>query len=68
MSWLVGLAWGVALLIALVVLGFCGYELSWKSKRLSKDLASLLTIRDDLNALSARLAAAQRRLPRPPSD
>jgi hypothetical protein len=65
-SWVVGLAWGTALLIAAVVLGVCGYELAWKSKRLSKDLRSLLTIRDDLRLLQERLAAVQRRLsPRP---
>ena len=63
MSWLVGLAWGIALLVAAVVLGVCGYDLAWKSKRLSKNLRELLTLRDDLSSLQERLAAAQRRLP-----
>ncbi|HEY2983863.1 MAG TPA: hypothetical protein VGJ38_06920 [Jatrophihabitantaceae bacterium] len=66
MSWLVGLAWGIAVLVAVVVLGACGYELAWKSKRLSKDLRDLLTMRDELASLQQRLAAAQRRLPARP--
>ena len=66
MSWLVGLAWSIAVLVALVVLGVCGYELAWKSKRLSKDLRDLLTMRDELTSLQQRLVAAQRRLPTRP--
>jgi hypothetical protein len=65
-SWLVGLAWGIAVLVAVVVLGVCGYELAWKSKRLSKDLRDLLTMRDELASLQQRLVAAQRRLPTRP--
>jgi hypothetical protein len=65
-SWLVGLAWGIAVLVALVVLGVCGYELAWKSKRLSMDLRDLLTTRDELISLQQRLVAAQRRLPTRP--
>jgi hypothetical protein len=65
-SWLVGLAWGIAVLVAVVVLGVCGYELAWKSTRLSKDLRDLLTMRDELASLQQRLAAAQRRLPTRP--
>jgi hypothetical protein len=66
-SWLVGLAWGIAVLVAVVALGTCWYELAWKSRRLSKDLRDLLTMRDELNSLQERLVAAQRRLP-PRSD
>jgi hypothetical protein len=66
-SWVVGLVWGIALLIALVVLGICGYELDWKFKRLARDLAGLLAMRDELTSLQERLGAAQRRLPRRPS-
>jgi hypothetical protein len=65
-SWQVGLAWSIAVLVALVVLGVCGYELAWKSKRLSKDLRDLLTMRDELTSLQQRLVAAQRRLPTRP--
>ncbi len=66
MSWLVGLAWGVAALVAVVALGICGYELAWKSRRLSKDLRELRTLRDDLTSLQERLSAAQRRVPTRP--
>jgi hypothetical protein len=62
-SWIVGLVWGAAALFAVVVLGVCGYELSWKSRRLSTDLRELLGVRDDLLALRDRLAAVQRRIP-----
>jgi len=56
----------MAVLVAVVVLGACGYELAWKSKRLSKDLRDLLTMRDELASLQQRLVAAQRRLPTRP--
>lgn len=68
MSWLVGLVWGVALLIAVIVLGTCAYDLGWKYKRLSKDLDGLRTMGDDLVKLQAQLAVTQRRLPRRPSE
>ena len=39
--WVVAIAWGAALIVAVVVLGSCLYELSWKSERLRKDVALL---------------------------
>ncbi len=63
MSWLIGLAWGLAALVAAVVLGACWYELAWKSKRLSNDLRGLVAMRDELTALHERLVGTQRRLP-----
>ena len=66
MSWLIGLAWGIAALFGVVVLGVCGYELAWKSRRLSKDLRDLLTMRDERSSLQERLARAQSRLPARP--
>jgi hypothetical protein len=61
--WLAGLAWGVALIVALIVLGACGYELAWKSKRLSRDVRDMLTLRDQLGGLQERIADTRRRLP-----
>ena len=49
---IVWLAYIGVVLVTVVVLGFCGYELRWKVARLQKDLAGL-------NALSADLAAIQ---------
>ena len=63
MSWIVGLVWGVAVLIAVVVLGICAFDLHGKSRRLSKDLAGLTGVREELQSLLDRLMAAQRRMP-----
>jgi hypothetical protein len=60
----VGLVWAAAALVAVVVLGYCGYDLAWKSRRLSRDAEGLQALRTDLVALQAQLAEAQRRLPR----
>jgi hypothetical protein len=49
---IVWLAFIGVVLVAVVVLGFCGYELRWKVARLRQDLAGL-------TALSADLAATQ---------
>jgi hypothetical protein len=61
-------AWIGALVIGIVVLGFCGYEIAWKSRRLQADLrelgalaAQLAALRDDALAAQQRLAAAGRR-------
>ena len=44
-----------AVVIALVVLGFCTYEVRWRVRRLRRDLAGL-------TALAPEVAAVQRRL------
>lgn len=67
MSWVVGLVWGIAVLIALVVLGYCALDLRFKAGRLSRDAARLNELQDDLAALQRDLAQASRRLPRPHS-
>ena len=66
MSWVVGLAWGIAVLIGVVVLGLCAYDLAWKTKRLTKDAEGLLTLRDRLAALQQQVADAARRVPTRP--
>lgn len=66
MSWVVGLAWGIAVLFAVVVLGLCAFDLAGKAKRLSRDAARLVALRDTLTDLQASIAAAQRRLPTRP--
>ncbi len=67
MSWVVGLAWGVAVLVAVVVLGLCTFDLAGKAKRLSRDAAQLSALRDTLIDLQASIADAQRRLPTRPA-
>jgi hypothetical protein len=59
----VGLAWGVAVLVAVVVLGLCGFDLAGKARRLSREVARLSALRDTLTDLQASIADAQRQLP-----
>lgn len=41
MGWLVLGVWIGVLVVAVTVLGFCGYELFWKLRRLRGDMARL---------------------------
>lgn len=62
MEWIPIAAWGAAVAVALVVLGFCAYEISWKAKRLKHDVADLTEVAEQLHHLRGRLAEAQQRL------
>lgn len=66
MSWVVGLAWGVAVLVAVVVIGLCVFDLAGKARRLSGDAARLHALHDTLTDLRASIADAQRRMPTRP--
>jgi hypothetical protein len=55
-------AWAGAAALALVVLGFCAYELAWKTKRLRGDLRQLQALASDAERLRTRLAATQQRI------
>jgi hypothetical protein len=55
-------AWIGALVLAVVVLGFCAYEIVWKAKRLQADLIRLQTLNEQVAPLQARLAEAQARI------
>ena len=61
MLWLVVAAWGFAVLVAVVVLGSCGYEIAWKSARLRRDLAQLDRLRADLTRVQVQLLSARQR-------
>lgn len=50
------------MLVAVVVLGSCLYELSWKSERLRKDVALLTDAEAELATLQAQIHTAQERL------
>jgi len=63
-AWLVAGAWLLAVLFALVVFGFAGYELAWKSRRLAADKAKLDAVAAELGTLSAQLQAAADRASR----
>lgn len=60
--WLPIAAWGAAALIAVVVLGFCAYEITWKANRLRRDLRNLQSAADELAELRSRLNATGQRL------
>lgn len=62
MSWLVLGVWIGAVVVAALVLGFCAYELVWKSRRLHTDLKRLTGLSETLTAMQADVQAAQRRL------
>ncbi len=53
---------GVAGVVALVVLGFCAYELSWKAKRLRGDVATLQRLAQDATVVRSSALDAQVRL------
>lgn len=62
MQWIPIAAWGAAVLVAVVLLGYCAYEIVWKAKRLRGDLARLRSSVDQLAELRGRLAETQQRV------
>jgi hypothetical protein len=52
-------AWIAAFAIGVVVLGFCGYEIVWKSRRLQADLRELAGLAGQLTALRDQALATQ---------
>jgi hypothetical protein len=55
------IAWSAAGAIAVLLLGFCAYELTWKANRLRRDAAKLQQAAEQLATLRTKLAEAQRR-------
>jgi hypothetical protein len=62
--WIPIAAWAAAVVVALVVLGFAGYEIWWKVARVRGDLHRLLALGDTLRGLQSELTAVQERLSR----
>jgi hypothetical protein len=62
--WIAIIAWLAAVVVAVVVLGFCAFELRWKSRRLQADLGQLLGDAETLDQLRGVVAEAQLRLAR----
>jgi outer membrane murein-binding lipoprotein Lpp len=54
--------WIGAVVLAGVVVAFCAYELTWKSKRLRTDLTKLQQLSGDLAELQNEVAATQQRM------
>jgi predicted nucleic acid-binding protein len=55
------LAIGGAALFALVVLGFCVYEVLWRVRRLQRDVSLLTSLAPELAAVQRRLQVLQSR-------
>ena len=60
-GWIVLAAWVFAVLFAAVILGFTGYEVSWKLRRLQKDQARLETLAHELGKTAAQLQSSAAR-------
>jgi outer membrane murein-binding lipoprotein Lpp len=61
-EWIPVGAWLGAVVIAVVVLGFCAYELAWKLRRLRRDVAQLQVLNGQLVDLQGGIAAARERI------
>lgn len=57
MEWIPVAAWIAAFGLAVVVLGFCAYELRWKSRRLRTELRRTQESADELMHIQVRVAA-----------
>jgi Flp pilus assembly protein TadB len=55
-------AWVIAPLIAVVVLGFCAYELTWKAQRLRRDTLRLQELVHSLQQMQRELTAVRQRV------
>lgn len=64
MSWIPLVAWLAAVVIAAVWLGFCAYELTWKARRLLRELRWLRAVGDGFSRLQGDIAAGRQRLAR----
>jgi len=63
-SWIPLLAWLAAVVIASVVLGFCAHEITWKARRLLRELRWLRVLGDGFSRLQGDVAAGRQRLAR----
>ncbi|MDQ6850964.1 MAG: hypothetical protein M3070_13650 [Actinomycetota bacterium] len=61
MHWIPWAVWIAAGVIAVVVLGFCAYELFWKSSRLRREVQRLDVLIGRLRELRAELVTTQQR-------
>lgn len=64
MSWVPLAAWIAAFAVAVLVLGFCAYELRWKTQRLNADVGKLQALGAELVRLQGELAVVQQRAER----
>ncbi len=60
----IAIAWGAAALVGVVVLGFCGYDVSYKSRAVRAELESLQVLLGQLTEVQAQLTVAGERVPK----
>jgi hypothetical protein len=58
---IVAIVWGAAVVVALVILGGCAFELKWKRTRLRTDLMALQALIGELSSIQRQLGAARMR-------
>lgn len=63
MIWVAIVAWIVAVVVAILVLGFAGYEIWWRTNRLRADAGRLTALAEQLQQIQGDLSAARARLP-----
>jgi hypothetical protein len=56
------LVWVLAVVVTLILLGFCVYEVNWKARRLLADANRLGRTVEELTAVQGRLSAIQHRI------
>ncbi len=61
MGWVVAGTWIGAAVFALLVLGFCGYEVAWKARRLRTAQARLQELTGTIEQLQADMTSARQR-------
>jgi hypothetical protein len=61
-SWIPLFVWLGAFVVAAVVLGYCAYEIVWRTRRLQRDVQQLQELGQGFAALQIELAAAGQRL------
>lgn len=62
MIWVPIGVWIGGAVLAVVVLGFSAYELTWKARRLRADLVKLASLSERLTQLQSQIGAAQDRV------
>lgn len=62
------IAFGVALVVVVLVLGYSGYQVGWRVARLRADLAQLKATTDGLQAVAADARTIQARIARLPAS
>jgi outer membrane murein-binding lipoprotein Lpp len=64
-AWIPVLVWIGAVVVALLVLGYCAYEITGKSRRLNREMVRLQTVSERVHRLQADVSAVRQRVAEP---